>query len=98
MKILIVATVPKHREGGTAGVVRGVGRGLEQLGHSVEYLFAGDLPSASYLPRRFDELGFAIELASLVRRNPGRFSVVNIHAPSGFVYGLLRKLLTETRK
>ena len=98
MKILIAANVPKRREGGAAGVAYGVGYGLEKLGHTVEYLFAGDLPRASYLPRRFDDLGFAINLARFLRRDPSRFSVVNIHAPSGCVYGLLRKLLPGTRK
>jgi glycosyltransferase involved in cell wall biosynthesis len=98
MKVLIAANVPKRREGGTAGVAYGVGRGLEQLGHSVEYLFAGDLPAITYLPRRLDDLGFAINLARFLRRDPGRFSVVNIHAPSGFVYGQLRKLLPGMRK
>ncbi len=98
MKILIAANVPKRREGGTAGIVYGVGHGLEQFGHSVEYLFAGDLPAASYLPRRLDDLGFAINLARFLERDPGRFSVVNIHAPCGFIYGLLRKLSPGTRK
>jgi glycosyltransferase involved in cell wall biosynthesis len=98
MKILIAANVPKRREGGAAGVVRGVGRGLEQLGHTVEYLFAGDLSSASRAPSRFEELRFAIDLAQFIRRDPDRFSVVNIHAPSGCVYGPLRRILTGTRK
>lgn len=98
MKILIAANVAKRREGGAAGVVYGVGHGLEQLGHSVEYLFADDLPRISYLPRRFDELGFAISLARFIRHSPGRFSVVNLHAPSGCVYGLLRALSPAMRK
>src|ERR1035437_721776 len=98
MKILIAAKVPKRREGGAAGIAYGVGRGLEQLGHSVEYLFAGDLPATSYLPERFDDLGFAMQLARFIRRDPGRFSVVNIHAPWGCVYGPLHRILPATRK
>ena len=98
MRILIAANVPKRREGGAAGIAYGVGRGLEQLGHSVEYLFAGDLPETSYLPGRFDDMGFAIKLARFIRRDPGRFSVVNIHAPGGCVYGPLHRILPGTRK
>jgi glycosyltransferase involved in cell wall biosynthesis len=98
MKILIAANVPKRREGGAAGVVYGVGRGLEQLGHTVEYRFAGDLCGASRAPGRFEELRFAIDLAQFIRRDPGRFSVVNIHAPSGCVYGPLHRILPGTRK
>ena len=98
MKILIAANVPKRREGGAAGVAYGVGRGLEQLGHSVEYLFAGDLPATSYIPRRFDEMGFAIQLARFIQRDPEHFSVVNIHAPWGCVYGPLHRILPGMRK
>ena len=98
MKILIAVNVPKRREGGAAGVAYGAGRGLEQLGHSVEYLFKGDLPTPSYLPGRFADIGFAIELARFIRRDPSRFSVVNIHAPSGCVYGPLHRILPRMRK
>jgi glycosyltransferase involved in cell wall biosynthesis len=98
MRILIAANVPKRREGGVAGIVYGVGRGLEQRGHTVEYLFAGDLPAASWVPRRFQELEFAIELARFIRRDPTRFSVVNIHAPAGCVYGVLRNLSPWARE
>jgi glycosyltransferase involved in cell wall biosynthesis len=98
MKILIAAPVPKRREGGVAGIVYGVGRGLEQRGHQVEYLFLGDLKNRTHLPRRFQDVEFAIELARFIHRDPGRFSVVNIHAPAGFAYGLLRHLSPRTRK
>jgi glycosyltransferase involved in cell wall biosynthesis len=92
MKILIAAYVPKRREGGVAGIVYGVGRGLEKRGHSVDYLFTGDLPTSPYVPARFKELEFAFQLARFIRRDPTRFSVVNIHAPAGCAYGVLRYL------
>jgi glycosyltransferase involved in cell wall biosynthesis len=98
MKILIAAPVPKRREGGVAGIAYGVGHGLEQLGHQVEYLFLGDLKNRAYIPRRFQDVEYAIELAKFIYRDPGRFSVVNIHAPAGFAYGLLRCLSPRTRK
>src|ERR1700730_13401167 len=98
MRILIAAYVPRRREGGVAGIVYGVGRGLEQRGHHVEYLFTGDLPTSSYVPGRFKEFEFAIELARLIRRDPTRYSVVNIHAPAGCAYGVLRYLSPGIRK
>jgi glycosyltransferase involved in cell wall biosynthesis len=98
MRILIASNVPKRREGGVAGVVYGVGHGLEQRGHNVEYLLKGDLPARDYLPARFQELEFAFELAHFLRRNPGRFSVVNIHAPAGCVYGLTRSIWPECQR
>jgi glycosyltransferase involved in cell wall biosynthesis len=98
MKILIAAPVPKRREGGVAGIVYGVGRGLEQRGHQVEYLFLGDLKNRSYIPRRFQDVEYALELARFIYRDPVRFSVVNIHAPAGFAYGLLRCLSPRIRK
>ncbi len=98
MKILIAAPVPKRREGGVAGIVYGVGRGLEQRGHQVDYLFLGDLKNRRYLPQRFRDMEFAIELARFIYRDSRRFSVVNVHAPAGFAYGLLRYLSPRTRK
>jgi glycosyltransferase involved in cell wall biosynthesis len=98
MRILIAAQVPKRREGGVAGIVYGVGRGLEERGHHVEYVFAGDLPMASYVPDRFKDFEFAIQLARFIHRDPARFSVVNIHAPAGWAYGLLRYFSARTRK
>jgi len=92
MKILIAANVPKRREGGVAGIVYGVGHGLERRGHQVEYLFDGDLPTAPYLSARFGELKFAIELARFICRHASRYSVVNIHAPAGWAYGLIRHI------
>jgi glycosyltransferase involved in cell wall biosynthesis len=98
MRILIAANVPKRLEGGVAGVVWGVGHGLERLGHNVEYLFADDLPGVSGASNRFRELRFAIDLARFIRRDPSRFSVVNIHAPAGCVYGPLHRILLGAGK
>ena len=87
MRILIAAHVPNRREGGVAGIVYGVGEGLERRHYDVEYLFAGDLPTATFLPSRFAEVKFAIELARFIYRDPSRYSVVIIHAPAGWAYG-----------
>jgi glycosyltransferase involved in cell wall biosynthesis len=98
MKVLIAAFVGKRREGGVAGVAYGVGQGLEQLGHSVEYIFAGDLPSSPRIPDRFRELEFALQLARHLLRNPDRYSIVNLHAPNGCFYGPLLRILPSVRK
>src|SRR5882757_635571 len=98
MRILIASKAPKRREGGVAGIAYGVGRGLEQRGHSVEYLFDGDLPTSPWIPGRFNEIEFAFRLARLICRDPARYSVVNIHAPSGWVYGVMRYLFPELKK
>ena len=98
MRMLIATHAVRRREGGTAGIALCVGRGLEQLGHTVEYVFAGEVPVPSYLQGRFEDLGFAIALAQFIERDPDRFSVVNVHAPSGFVYGLLRNVSPNLRE
>jgi glycosyltransferase involved in cell wall biosynthesis len=98
MRILIATYAVRRREGGTSGVALSVGKGLERLGHNVEYIFAGDLPTPSYFRGRFEDLGFAVALANVIKRDPGRFSVVNIHAPGGFLYGLVRHLSPSLRE
>jgi glycosyltransferase involved in cell wall biosynthesis len=97
MRILIAAYVLRRREGGVAGVAYGVGQGLEQLGHEVEYVFMEDLPVKTWVPARFSEFGFAAELSKFIRENLDRFSVVNIHAPAGCVYGPLHRMLPKLR-
>ncbi len=97
MRILIAACAPRRREGGLAVGAHGAGRGLEQLGHQVEYLFMEDLPPRSSLPARFADLAFAVELTKFIQKNADRFSVVNLHAPAGCVYGPLHRLLPKLR-
>jgi len=97
MRILIAAHVPNRREGGVAGIVYGAGQGLEQFGHRVEYLFAGDLPCRPSVPKRFEDLEFAVELARFIARNADRYDVANIHAPNACVWGPLRRLLPRMR-
>ncbi len=93
MNILIAAYVGSRREGGVAGVAYGVGRGLEQLGHRVEYIFADDLPISSRTPSRFREVEFAVALARHILRRPDYYSVVNLHAPTGCIYGPLHRMI-----
>jgi glycosyltransferase involved in cell wall biosynthesis len=92
LKILMAAGVPKRREGGVAAVTYNLGRELEKRGHHVSYLFYDDLMKPSESAGRFRDLRFASRLAGHIRRNRKNYSVVNLHAPIGFAYGLLRKL------
>lgn len=98
MRVLIAAYVLKRREGGVAGVAYGVGQELQKLGHEVEYVFMEDLPKKPWVPNRFAELGFAWDLAKFIGAHPDKYSVVNIHAPAGCVYGPLQRFLPTLRK
>ena len=87
----MAASVPKRREGGVAAIIYNLGRELQSLGHQVTYLFLEDLvPRGSASPRFIDVI-FSQRLARYISQDLARFSVVNLHAPSGFVYGLLRR-------
>lgn len=91
LRILIAACVPRRREGGVAAIIYNFGRELERLGHSVTYLFWEDLVDPAKVSPRFLDLIFAFRLSAYLRENRGNFSVVNLHAPAGFVYGLRRR-------
>jgi glycosyltransferase involved in cell wall biosynthesis len=93
MKILMAADVPRRREGGVAGIVMNYAEGLEKRGHSVTTLFSGDLSQPGVHRGRFAELNFASRLADYIRRRRDDFSIVNLHAPAGVVYGFRRRYL-----
>lgn len=67
-------------------------RQLQILGHTVDILFQEDIRPSRVLPKRLSELDFAIGLARHILRNAGRYDVVNLRAPAGCVYGLVRRL------
>ncbi|MBZ5700736.1 MAG: glycosyltransferase family 4 protein [Acidobacteriia bacterium] len=92
MRILIAAPVSRQREGGVANVVHNTAEGLRARGHQVTCLFREDLLPRPVAFPRFEALYFAVRLARELRRRRAEFDVVNIHAPTGFVYGLLRRL------
>jgi glycosyltransferase involved in cell wall biosynthesis len=87
----MAACVPRRREGGVAAMMYNLGRELESRGHSVTYIFRDDLLDPAEVPGRFHELTFSFRLAAYIRKNRGNFSVVNLHAPTGFVYGLRKR-------
>lgn len=91
LNILMGSGVTKRREGGVAGVIYNLGRELEQLGHHVTYIFQEDLIEPGSVPQRFNELIFSIRLGRYIAENRKKFSIVNLHAPTGFPYGLRRR-------
>ena len=92
MRIAIAAPVSKRPEGGVANVVYNTADALRERGHHVECLFVEDVSPEPAPIARFQAVHFALRLAQLLRRRRGEFDVVNIHAPSGFAYGLIRRL------
>jgi glycosyltransferase involved in cell wall biosynthesis len=95
LRILMSACVPRRREGGVAAIIYNLGRELEGRGHSVTYLFQEDLLDPHRYWPRFAELFFASRLSGYIARNRNKFSVVNLHAPVGFWYGVRRRLFSS---
>src|SRR6266478_2272382 len=91
MDILMGSGVPKRREGGVAAVIYNLGHELERFGHHVTYVFQEDLIEPESVLPRFNELVFSWRLGRYIAENRKKFSIVNLHAPTGFLYGLRRK-------
>ncbi len=92
MRIAIAAPVPNRPEGGVANVVYNTAVALRARGHQVECLFLEDVSPEPAPIARFQALHFAARLASYLRRRRDEFDVVNVHAPAGLAYGLIRRL------
>jgi glycosyltransferase involved in cell wall biosynthesis len=91
LNVLMAAGVPKRREGGVAAIVNNLGQKMEGLGHRVKYIFLDDLIAPGSVSPRFSELVFSSRLCRYVVQNSKKFSIVNLHAPAGLVYGLRRR-------
>jgi glycosyltransferase involved in cell wall biosynthesis len=65
---------------------------LRARGHEVTCLFREEILGGRRGGRRFDTVTFAVKLATQLAKNGKTFDVVNIHAPAGFAYGVLRRL------
>jgi glycosyltransferase involved in cell wall biosynthesis len=94
MNILMGSGVPKRREGGVATIIYNLGSELERLGHQVTYVFLDDLVAPGSVSGRFVEFIFSFHLARYILENREKFSLVNLHAPAGLVYGIRRKWLS----
>jgi len=92
LSILMGSGVPKRREGGVAAIIYNLGRELERLGHRLTYIFQEDLVEPGSVPQRFSELLFSLRLGRYIARNRNKFSIVNLHGPTGFPYGIRRRL------
>ena len=97
LRILMSANVPRRREGGVAAIIYSLGRELEKRGHSITYVFQEDLFGHDKVSARFSELVFAYRLQRYIAKDPGRFSIVNLHAPSGLLYGIRRRWFGSRR-
>lgn len=93
MRILMSAGVPRRREGGVAAIIYNLGRELKKRGNSVTYIFQEDLFGEESNSTRFNELTFAHRLNRYIANNREKFSIVNLHAPTGFLYGVRRRWL-----
>ena len=91
MTVLMAAGVPKRREGGVATIIYNLGRELDRLGHHVTYVFQEDLVDPGSVSPRFNDLVFSLRLARYIAENRKKFSIVNLHAPTGFPYGMRRR-------
>lgn len=83
--------VPRRREGGVSAIIHNLGREMERRGHQVTYVFQEDLVDPVVISPRFIELIFSLRLGRHIALNRSKFSIVNIHAPVGFSYGLRRR-------
>ncbi len=92
LRILMGSGVPKRGEGGVAAIIYNLGRELERFGHHVTYVFQEDLVEPRSVSQRFNELVFSLRLGRYIARNRKKFSIVNLHAPNGFPYGIRRRL------
>ena len=91
LNILMASGVPKRREGGVAAIIYNLGRELEKRGNQVTYVFHEDLVAPGSVSARFTELAFSFRLARYIVENRAKFSIVNLHAPVGFPYGMRRQ-------
>ena len=92
MRILIAIGVSRQKEAGAAGVVLNHAAELTKSGHTVDCWFLEDVLEHPARLRRFEALFFARSLSKRIRLEPRKYDVVNLHAPSGCVYGVWRRM------
>jgi glycosyltransferase involved in cell wall biosynthesis len=92
LNILIAIGVSRQKEAGAAGVVLNHAAELTKRGHTVDCWFLEDVLERAAKSKRFEALLFARSLSRRVRREPGKYDVVNLHAPWGCVYGVWRRM------
>lgn len=90
LRILMAAGVPSRREGGVAVMMYKLSEGLERRGHKVSLLFTDDLVKPGSVSSRFADLIFSHRLSRHIHKHAADYSLVDLHAPVGFPYGLRR--------
>jgi glycosyltransferase involved in cell wall biosynthesis len=96
LKILIAIGVSRQKEAGAAGVVLNHAAELAKRGHAVDCWFLEDVLQRPAHPKRLEALFFAAAISRRIRKDPGKYDVVNLHAPWGCVYGVWRRLFGGT--
>jgi glycosyltransferase involved in cell wall biosynthesis len=91
LRILIAIGVSRQKEAGAAGVVLNHAAELARRGHMVDCWFLEDVLERPAKPKRLEALLFARAISKRIRREPGKYDVVNLHAPWGCVYGVWRR-------
>jgi len=92
LRILIAIGVSRQKEAGAAGVVLNHAAELAKRGHTVDCWFLEDVLESAAKPKRLVALLFARALSRRIRRELGKYDVVNLHAPWGCVYGVWRRM------
>ena len=90
-RILLVSFVGNNRWSGMGKWTHSMADSLSELGHEPSVWFAEDFPRFANR-QRWAVLLFPLALAWRIWKKRGEFDVVVIHEPSGFWYGLLRRI------
>jgi len=96
LRILIAIGVSRQKEAGAAGVVLNHAAELTKRGHAVDSWFLEDVLERPAKPKRFEALLFARSVSRRIQKEPGKYDVVNLHAPWGCVYGVWRRKFGKT--
>jgi glycosyltransferase involved in cell wall biosynthesis len=91
MRILLASNVSNNKWTGMGKWAHAVAEALVELGHEPTLWFSEEFPALKRTGR-FSTLSFPLALARSIVQSRSRFDVVVIHEPSGWTYGLLRRL------
>jgi glycosyltransferase involved in cell wall biosynthesis len=97
VRILIATNVPRQKEGGTAGVALNHAAELRKRGHEVDCCFLDDMLNQQEQAGRFASLVFAFRISRRIFSDRAKYDVVNLHGPSGCVYGVRRRIASSVR-
>jgi len=94
MRVLIGSNTPNDMRLGVSIVIHQIGCEFSRMGHSVDYLYAEDVPK--YIPYgRLPALNYSLAAVQIIREREqvaGPYDIVNIHGGDGCFYGLYKKM------